>query len=193
VIEVGGVMQTHRPKLGSLLCRAGLMLAPWLSAACLVTDEIDYDRPNTPAQVIKQEPLGFRTVPDESECLQDAMDGMNFAFTVRDVDVDDRLVLRAIVNGVAVYTDEIAISGRPQREITGHCIPKSKLDKAGCMRVEILVSRKFSNYLGSSEPYKTSEPYDLGYAEWWVLGETVNWPDVGIGQCEKDVPRGGRP
>jgi hypothetical protein len=188
VIDVGGLLQVPRHRLGSLVSCAGLLLS-WCSAsACLVTDQIDYDRPNTPPQVTKEKPLGFRTVPPESECggqgTGDRVPWMNFPISVRDVDIEDALKYRVLVNGKLIKADRIPQTGRVDRDFPGYCVERRDL-KAACLHVEILVSQEFEDLAGQNDPYSPETPNDIGSAEWWVLGPAADFPEVGVGKCQE--------
>lgn len=175
--------------VGSLLCRAGLVLSVGSAAGCLVTDEINYDRPNTPPQVTKLKPLGFRTVPPfpEPECSPQGTGArvpwMNFPISVRDIDVDDKLQFRLMVNGRSVRTGRIPLTGKAERDAQTYCIERRFLGEP-CLHVEILISSEFADPDGQTDPYAPFEPNDLGYAEWWVLGLAADYPEVGPGSCD---------
>lgn len=190
--------RTRGLTFGPLLGRAGALLSAalvgGLVSSCLVTDQIEYDRPNTPPEVIKEPPLGFRTVPiiGDPECspgTSDRSPWMSFPVRLRDVDVDDVVRVRIIVNGVRVQASNIKPNGKPERDYQRFCLEKHRLN-APCLHVEMVVSREFANPDGETDPYSPDEPNDLGYAEWWVLGLTT-FPEVGIGSCEMVL--GGKP
>lgn len=170
----------------SSLSLLGAGLTGCLLASCLVTDQIEYERPNTPPQVIKEEPLGFRSVPPfgDPECspgTSDRSPWMSFPARLRDVDVDDVLRVRIIVDGERVKASNIKPNGKPERDFPPFCLERFRLKKP-CLHVEMVVSREFANPDGETDPYSPDEPNDLGYAEWWVLGLT-DFPEVGIGSC----------
>jgi hypothetical protein len=159
-----------------------------LSAACLVTSTVDYNTPNTPPQLMKVGNPGFRSVPTTPEptCAVNGSEGttpwLRFAVTVRDPDADDDLFGRVIINGVHAYTSTVKGTGNVMREPFEYCATKDELYQK-CLHVEILVTRNFSEF-GGKDPYGTEDPLDVGYAEWWLVGPTDDFPEVSVASCQ---------
>lgn len=172
-----------RPSLAS----AALGSGAYLLSACLVTEKVDYYSPNVPAQVEKLAPEDFDTVPNMPEC-SDKDTGPNtpwvrFQIDVSDRDVEDELLARVIVNGKSVTTEDLPVTGRPKRDTFSYCVQRQRLD-AACLHVEILVSNKFVDNQGDRQPYLTADPNDVGRVEWWLLGQSENYPEVGPSACQ---------
>lgn len=168
---------------------AGLGALLWLAQACLVTEKIDYDRPNTPAQLLKRLPDDFKNVPSEKDpaCQKGWME---FRAAVRDVDVEDTLWGRLIIDHVSVTTQRVLVSGAPQRDDFSFCVLQSNLI-ASCLHVELLVSREFSYPQAETDPYATVDPFDVAKVEWWLLGPTDRFAEVGVSECQtksEDTP-----
>jgi hypothetical protein len=154
--------------------------------ACLVTDTIDYDKPNTPAQVKKLGFQGVRSVPNFRDCTDASNGWLNFSVSVRDPDVEDELVARVIINGELVKSGRVGGVG-VQRDDFDYCALLDDLSKP-CVHVEILVSSDFSDPGGLEDARGTSDPLDLGYVDWWLVGPTKDYPEVGVTECQNLIP-----
>jgi hypothetical protein len=170
----------HALRQASRKASLGLGALAWLGQGCLVTNNVDYDRPNTPALLTKLQPTDFTAVT--KDCMDGNRSGMKFDVTVYDPDVADRLQVRVLVNGVSEYFNPRLAGTQATRDFT-QCIDYDKLNN-GCSHVEILVSNQFVEGQPSENPYATEDEYDIGRVEWWLLGPSENYPEVGVSECQ---------
>ena len=149
--------------------------------ACLVTTDVDYNRPNTPAMVTKLDPKDFTAVV--SDC-KESQSGMRFRVGVFDPDVEDKLQARVLVNGKTVDGDRVT-GTQAQRDTFSSCVPYTALNVA-CSHVEIYVTNEFVEIQPGEHPTDTVDPHDVGSVEWWLLGPVDNFAEIGVGDCQME-------
>lgn len=167
------------------------------SGACLVTKDVDFSVDNSPPSVTRVSPKGvFARMPEVSD--QDCptvTDTLFVRFDARivDIDVDQTLQARLLVNGVPVGQGQRQIGPAPknaqERTFAPFCISADNL-RDPCNLVELIVSSAFDPL--AANPYETVLPNDLGRVEWMVLPEAGAQPYVGSSDCIARVqPRDG--
>jgi hypothetical protein len=178
--------------LGLLLtCCAGV-------SGCIVTDPIDYDEDNIPANLTAVSPLTFTRVPPTADiaCMGNTENGLKdnmlFEVQVLDANLSDELIGRVLVNGdlnPSNLVEPIAISGKMDRGVISLCVRRDLLDQP-CNRVEYLVSRGFTDF---PDYYTTRDRLDYAKVEWWVLGRAELHPTATANDCERLLRDGGVP
>ena len=183
-------MPSPECRLRSRLARAAqigaLLGLVCVSASCLVTDKVSYDRANAPAQLTKLDPKDF--TPVTLNCSERDMgpstEWMSFSVAVRDQDVEDQLQARILVNGDSIATEKLPVTGREDRDDFSYCLQKDDL-QAQCLHVEVIVSNAFSDIQAAEDPYDTEDSLDYAHVEWWLLGPSENFAEVGVSACQQ--------
>ncbi|MET0341888.1 MAG: hypothetical protein ABW252_12860 [Polyangiales bacterium] len=173
------------------------MLGLLASASCLVTKDVDFSVQNSPPAVTRTSPEDFATVPETSDADCSTVGEtifMRFDARIVDIDVDQTLQARLLVNGVIVGQGQRQIGparrNLPERTFAPFCISADNLREA-CNLVELVVSSAFDP-LAAADPYATELPNDLGRTEWWVLPRAANQPAARAADCLARVqPRDG--
>ncbi|MET0341167.1 MAG: hypothetical protein ABW252_09200 [Polyangiales bacterium] len=177
------------------------MLGLLTCGACLVTKDVDFSVDNSPPAVIGAvgdlKPEKLARVPEVSDpkcpVVADAI-FMRFEAKIVDIDVDQTLQARLLVNGNPVGQGQRQIGPAPmnarERNFQPFCINADDL-RSPCNLVELIVSSAFDP-LAASDPYATVLPDDLGHYEWWVIGSAASQADVRPADCFATVqPRDG--
>jgi hypothetical protein len=159
----------------------GLSALASVGQGCLVTNNVDYDRPNTPALVTKILPMDFTAVTQD--CTTNNRPGMSFTVSVYDPDLIDKLFVRVFVNNETPFTTRVS-GTQAQRDPFTHCVPYEQLN-VECSHVEVLVSNEFTEVTPADHPRDTADPYDVGRVEWWLVGPAETFPEVGVSNCQK--------
>lgn len=121
---------------------------------------------------------------------------MLFEATIRDIDVDQTLQARLLVNGLTVAQKESGpATGNPEeRTFEPFCIEAGRWLTQACNRVELLVTSRFP-FASSDDPYETTIEGDLATVEWYVLPSAVDDPSSNQSDCLPPQPQrdGGMP
>jgi hypothetical protein len=190
VTDVRGWLYSWRPGHGRRTLQRALLAWLCLAHGCLVTDDVNYDRPNSAPQLTKREPLDFSAVLSMGNCMNGARPGMQFRVDVYDADVEDQVFLRVLVNEVKEANVEVASNGQAMRPPHPElCIPISALEQ-NCSHVEILASSGFRDIDGDQDPTGTKREHDLARVEWYLLGPATTHAEVGVSECQKKPPEG---
>jgi hypothetical protein len=137
----------------------------------LVTGRIEFAEDNFPAILTAVTPGPFSRVTSNSDAFcsmseDDDVKRMRFEVSVADVNEEDALEARVIVNGRRVDTPSVSAGGKVQRENLSVCIKHDDLaDK--CNYVVFAVSRRFKNSANILDVY---EDGDLATESFFVLG-----------------------
>jgi hypothetical protein len=156
--------------------RRALLALVCLAQGCLVTTDVNYSRPNTPPHLGKEDPRDFAAVV--SDCTD--RDSMTFLVTVYDADVEDDVFIRVLVDGNEDRTLSTSQTGKPDRDPVPFCVPINALDQE-CTHVEIIASNTFNDL----DSFGTLDMPDMAHVEWWLVGPTGEYPEVGVQACQK--------
>jgi hypothetical protein len=167
-----------------------------LLQACLVTSKVDYDQPAIPATVERTgaRSAEFQRVPPEADDPNcDGGGYMRFDVQISDLNREEDLDLRYVVNKRYINAREVPANGTEDRQDTFFCLEQEDLPKP-CNLVEALVSAKFDRSTSPpSGPYGTSYG-DLASAHWWVIGGSVQMPAANYLNCpDANFPDAGEP
>jgi hypothetical protein len=167
-----------------------LVLAGLLSS-CLVTNKVDYDQPLISSELERIEPpaafVALPVEPDES-CERAGGAYMRFEIGIRDLNREETLYVRYLVNNESIDFVEVPLTGRADREPVQFCISRAKLNES-CNVVEALVSSSLSpNRL----PYETRDG-DRAAMHWWVIGSAEDNPSASYLDCPEPLPDAGAP
>jgi len=171
-----------------------LVLLLLTSAACLVTKDIDFRVENSPPSAERKAPAdSFTRVPLFSDpvCPMGAAEQTLFILfeaTIRDIDVDQTLQARLLVNGVVAAQKESGpAAGNPmERTFEPFCLEASRWLTLPCNLVELLVTSRFS--FNSLDPYETISEGDLARVEWYVLPSATDAPAGNQSDCLPPQP-----
>lgn len=161
-----------------------LALATWLPA-CLVTNEVDYEAPNNPPMVGRVSPNPFWQLlaMGNPDCATSnpAEQFEQFVASISDVDVDQRLEARLIVNrgGAEFEYIEPVPDRRSQRADLKICVDQGRF-QLPCNHVELIVTGGFSP---DNPPYNLEVEDDYGKLEWLVVGSPTGRPDAKPSDC----------
>lgn len=162
-------------------------------ASCLVTNRVNYDQPIITAELVRREPMAeFLTVPVEpdEECVRTGAGEVPFLVEIKDLNIEDQLELRIMVNNTFVEDIPVPPTGAEDREPVRFCVRATTLDNR-CNLVEALVSSNFDRST-QREPYHTGLG-DLASVHWWVIGDSANNPSASYLDCPEPVPDAGSP
>ena len=185
-------MRTTPLVLGSLLLT---------SAACLVTKDVDFEVVNSPPNLERVSPVGSLAWPPTSSDMacssgNDQTRFMLFEATVRDIDVDQTLQARLLVNGdIAAQRESGPATGnKVERTFEPFCIDVRRWLTRVCNKVELLVTSRFA-FTNADDYYATALEGDLGRLEWMVLGGALDAPGAQRSDCLPPLPArdGGMP
>jgi hypothetical protein len=170
-----------------------LVLAGLLSS-CLVTNNVDYHQPVITSELERIEPTTeFAPTPVEpdEECERLGLGQVRFAVEIRDLNREEDLVLRVMVNKQIVEDYDVPSSGEQLRSLDPpfFCIKQDDLDQP-CNLVEALVSSSFPR--NRQDPYFARDG-DLAVAHWWVIGDAEDNPNASYLDCPDPRPDAGAP
>ena len=185
-------MRQTAPVLASLLLT---------NAACLVTKGVDFEVINSPPSLGRRSPAAINARPplfSDPACQSggDQALFMRFEASVRDIDVDQTLQARLLVNGSVVAQRESgpATGNSVERTFEPFCVEVRRWLSLPCNKVELLVTSRFA-FDSVADPYQTAIDGDLGRLEWTVLGGALDAPDANQSECLDPLPAadGGMP
>ena len=179
--------QVIKGVLGAALRALGIMLP--VTTGCLVTDKVEYDAPNSPAQVFITKPVGpLARVPPFPDCTEMSPGGtikfMEFVANISDPNIEDQLVARLVINRQEVRRGggDVPLTGKVDRGPFRFCVDQTSLLEP-CTLVEVLVSRDFSE----DPPYGVRLSGDLGRDHVMVGGSSEDQPQAALSDCYLDA------
>jgi len=173
--------------------RLGALSLGALLSSCLVTNQVDFDQPIIVSTVRRESPATeFSPLPVEPDewCEREGRGDFLFEVAVSDLNIEEELQLRPVVNKVVVKGGEIIEpTGRESRGIIPFCVRRSDL-RQPCNLVEAVVASRF--FLDTSRPYEARDD-DVAIAHWWVIGSAEDNPSASFFDCPDARPDAGVP
>ena len=174
---------------------SGAVLLVGLLGSCLVTSKVEYDQPIIVSQVDRVFPTTeFTPMPVErdEECVREGNGHMRFAVEIRDLNREEELGMRIVVNKNLLRQIDVPPNGNELRELEDpfFCLEESDLAQP-CNLVEVVVSSSFRGF-DRRDPYG-ARLGDRAFVHWWVIGNAEDNPGATFLDCPDARPDAGVP
>jgi hypothetical protein len=168
-------------------CALGLLVAASLGS-CLVTQEAEYDAPDSPPRISRARPSSdIVRVPFAPDTECEIQKGMAFEVRVADRDREQELFGAVYINDLIESSLTVRVrsknDGTDERTFDLRCVPleKLKLSNVRCNRVTLAVSSDPLK-LGAG-PNGLDLDFDWASITWTVLKSSLDDPQVSATEC----------